>query len=95
MIIYGWRRKVHDLATTTYLCARCGNPSAHVLRRAVTKVTLFFIPLFPVSSKYFTVCTFCGATNALTKDQAQEVQAAAAAQAAPVQPQVPQQYQSN
>lgn len=88
MIIYGWRRYVRDLATATYLCGRCGNPSAHVLRRAVTKVTLFFIPLFPVSSKYFTVCTFCGATNKLTKAEAQQVQAMQAA-APPVQAPVP------
>ena len=96
MIIYGWRTKVHDLAAATYVCGRCTNPTAHALRRAVTKVTLFFIPLFPVRSKYFTVCTFCGATNALTKAQAQEVQAQATAQAGPVPgPQVPQQYQGN
>jgi zinc-ribbon family len=73
MIIYGWRRNVLDLTTATYLCGRCGNPTAHALRRAVTKFTLFFIPLFPISSKYFTVCTFCGATNKLTKQEAQQV----------------------
>ena len=84
MLIYGWRSSVQELATATYLCGNCQNPSAHALRRAVTKFTLFFIPLFPISSKYFTVCTFCGMTNKLTKDEAQQVQAM---QQAPVQPQ--------
>jgi hypothetical protein len=75
VIIYGWRKRVKQLATATYLCGQCGNPTAHALRRAVTQVTLFFIPLFPISAKYFTVCTFCGATNKLTKAEAQQVMA--------------------
>jgi zinc-ribbon family len=91
MIIYGWRKKVLDLTTATYLCGQCGNPAAHALRRAVTKVTLFFIPLFPISSKYFTVCTFCGATNALTKAQAQQVLAMNQTQPAAAQAPAPQQ----
>ncbi|GAB3586526.1 zinc-ribbon domain-containing protein [Amycolatopsis endophytica] len=74
MLIYGWRSSVQELATATYLCGQCQNPSAHALRRAVTKFTLFFIPLFPINSKYFTVCTFCGMTNKLTKDEARQVQ---------------------
>lgn len=82
MIIYGYRRKIHDLTTATYLCGRCNNPTAHALRRAVTKFTLFFIPLFPIASRYFTVCTFCGATNKLTKAQAMQVQEMNAQQAA-------------
>jgi hypothetical protein len=87
MIIYGWRRRVLDLATATYLCGQCQNPTAHALRRTVTKFTLFFIPLFPISSKYFTVCTFCGATNKLTKDEAQQVQAMNQQPQPPYQPQ--------
>lgn len=73
MIIYGWRRQVRHLTNVTYLCGQCQNPTAHALRKTVTKFTLFFIPLFPVNSKHFTVCTFCGATNKLTKAEAQQV----------------------
>ncbi|HKS44128.1 MAG TPA: zinc-ribbon domain-containing protein [Amycolatopsis sp.] len=87
MLIYGWRKRVLHLATATYLCGQCHNPTAHALRRAVTKFTLFFIPLFPISSKYFTVCTFCGATNQLSKAEAQQV---LAVQQSPAhQPQAP------
>jgi hypothetical protein len=94
MLIYGWRSSVQELATATYLCGHCQNPSAHALRRAVTKFTLFFIPLFPISSKYFTVCTFCGMTNKLTKDEAKQVQEMqqAPVQQAPVQQPVQQGY---
>jgi hypothetical protein len=75
MIIWGFRQKVLQLAMVTFLCGQCSNPAAHALRKAVTKFTLFFIPLFPVSVKYFTQCTFCGCANRLTKEQAEQVQA--------------------
>ena len=74
MIIYGWRRRVAEVAMLTLMCQRCQTPAAHALRRSVTKVTLFYIPLFPISSKYFTQCTFCGATVRIGKEQAQQLQ---------------------
>jgi len=87
MIIWGFRQRVLQLAMVTFLCGQCSNPSAHALRKAVNKFTLFFIPLFPISTKYFTQCTFCGCTNRITKEQADQVLAQSAAQ----QP-APQQY---
>jgi hypothetical protein len=86
----------------TFLCGRCGNPAAHALRKAVTKFTLFFIPLFPINVKYTTQCTFCGATNRLTKEQALQAEAQGASQqpavqqhAMPYQPQIAQQPPQN
>jgi hypothetical protein len=67
----------------TLLCGRCGNPSAHALRKRVVKFTLFFIPLFPISSKYSTQCTFCGAQTQMPKEQAEQLQAQIASQAQP------------
>jgi hypothetical protein len=87
MIIWGFRQRVLQLAMVTFLCGQCSNPSAHALRKAVNKFTLFFIPLFPISTKYFTQCTFCGCTNRITKDQADQV----LAQNAPQQQGDPQQ----
>jgi hypothetical protein len=74
MIIWGFRHTVLQLAMVNYVCGYCSNQAAHALRKVVNKFTLFFIPLFPVSTKYFTQCTFCGATNRLTKEQAEQVQ---------------------
>lgn len=93
IIFWGWRTRVLQLAMVTFLCGRCGNPSAHALRKAVTKFTLFFIPLFPISVKYSSQCTFCGATNRLTKEQALQVQAQAAGEQQHYQAQQPQQAQ--
>ncbi|MFD8154316.1 zinc-ribbon domain-containing protein [Streptomyces sp. NPDC001046] len=75
MIIFGTKGYLYQLAILTLVCGRCGNPAAHTLRKRVTKFTLFFVPLFPISTKYQTQCTFCGAEQKLTKEQAEQLQA--------------------
>jgi hypothetical protein len=75
MIIFGTKGYLYQLAILTLVCGRCGNPAAHTLRKRVTKFTLFFVPLFPVSTKYATQCTFCGAEQKVTKEQAEQLQA--------------------
>ncbi|MFI9011584.1 zinc-ribbon domain-containing protein [Actinosynnema sp. NPDC053489] len=70
MLIFGLRTRVFALAMLTLLCPRCGNRSAHPLHKAVTKFSLFFIPLFPVRTTYTTQCTYCGLTNRLSKHDA-------------------------
>ncbi|MFC8368235.1 MULTISPECIES: zinc-ribbon domain-containing protein [unclassified Streptomyces] len=77
MIIFGTKGYLYQLAILTLVCAQCGNPAAHTLRKRVTKFTLFFVPLFPVSTKYTTQCTFCGAEQKVTKEQAEQLQAQA------------------
>jgi zinc ribbon protein len=78
LIIWGYRRYLQQLAMLTFLCGNCGNPAAHTLSRAVTKFTLFFIPLFPISSKYFTQCTFCGTSRRVGKEEAAQLRQQAA-----------------
>ena len=75
MLIWGWRTRIYVLAMTTFLCGRCGNPASHAVRKAVTKFTLFFIPLFPISVKYSAQCTFCGIENRIAKEDAVRLQA--------------------
>ena len=81
MIIFGTKGYLYQLAILTLVCGHCGNPSAHTLRKRVTKFTLFFVPLFPFSTKYATQCTFCGAEQKLTKEQAEQLTAQAASAA--------------
>ncbi|MEU1279124.1 zinc-ribbon domain-containing protein [Streptomyces sp. NPDC005805] len=78
MIIFGTKGYLYQLAILTLVCGHCGNPSAHTLRKRVTKFTLFFVPLFPFSTKYATQCTFCGAEQQITKEQAEQLQAQSA-----------------
>ncbi|WP_340385643.1 zinc-ribbon domain-containing protein [Streptomyces sp. SS7] len=77
MIIFGTKGYLYQLAILTLVCGRCGNPAAHALRKRVTKFTLFFVPLFPVSTTYLTQCTFCGAEEKVSGQQAQRLLAGA------------------
>ncbi|GAA2447421.1 zinc-ribbon domain-containing protein [Streptomyces glaucus] len=79
MIIFGTKGYLYRLAILTLVCGRCGNPSAHTLSKRVTKFTLFFVPLFPLSTKYTTQCTFCGTEQKVTGEQAEQLRAQAAA----------------
>ncbi|MEU3185435.1 zinc-ribbon domain-containing protein [Streptomyces sp. NPDC006923] len=82
MIIFGTKGYLYQLAILTLVCGQCGNPSAHTLKKHVTKFTLFFVPLFPFSTKYRTQCTFCGAEQRVSKEQADQLLAQAAGQSA-------------
>lgn len=73
MIIFGTRGYLYQLAVLTLVCGWCGNPAAHTLRKRVTKFTLFFVPLFPFSTKYATQCTFCGGEQRIPKEQADQL----------------------
>lgn len=75
VIIFGTKGYLHQLAILTLVCGQCGNPAAHALRKRVTKFSLFFVPLFPVSTKYSTQCTFCGAEQRVSGEQAEQLQA--------------------
>jgi hypothetical protein len=74
VIIFGTKGYLYQLAILTLVCGQCGNPAAHTLRKRVTKFTLFFVPLFPISTKYLTQCTFCGAEQKVTGEQAEQLQ---------------------
>ncbi|MFD7291395.1 zinc-ribbon domain-containing protein [Streptomyces sp. NPDC059863] len=75
MIIFGTKGYLYQLAILTLVCGQCGNPSAHTLRKRVSKFTLFFVPLFPFSTKFATQCTFCGAERQVTEEQADQLMA--------------------
>ncbi|MFI1109683.1 zinc-ribbon domain-containing protein [Streptomyces physcomitrii] len=77
MIIFGTKGYLYQLAILTLVCGRCGTPAAHTLRKRVTKFTLFFVPLFPFSTKYATQCTFCGAEQQIPQAQAEQLEAQA------------------
>ncbi|WP_433726028.1 hypothetical protein ACQP0C_32010 [Nocardia sp. CA-129566] len=77
MLIWGWQKRIYTLAMITLVCGRCGNPAAHAVRKLVTKFTLFFIPLFPISTKHTLECTWCGASSPVAAPQVQDLLARA------------------
>jgi hypothetical protein len=93
VLIFGTSTRTVQLAMLNLLCQFCGNPSAHALRKRVTKFSLFFIPLFPLGAAGYTLqCTFCGGTSQVTKDNADQLLAQGAGQQPGPQPGQPQGY---
>jgi hypothetical protein len=80
VIIWGIRRYVQQLAILMALCPAQGHEAPHRLIRRRTKFTLFFVPLFPVSSSHQLVCTTCGNVAKIDKVGVAEVTAEATRQ---------------
>lgn len=74
MIIFGIRGYADVVATLTMVCPHCHNPAAHRLHKLRRKFTLFFVPLFVVSTRYVMDCTFCGFQQQYSGAQGAEVE---------------------
>ncbi|MFC5142203.1 zinc-ribbon domain-containing protein [Actinomycetospora rhizophila] len=76
LLIFGTRRTVTQLALVVLTCVNCHRSAANAILRAVTRFTLFFIPLFPVRTRWATQCTACGFLMWVEKGQAEQLAAA-------------------
>ena len=72
MIIFGTRGYLRVLAMVNFICNNCHNPAAQRVVARITRFTLFFIPLFPIAKSYTTTCTFCGFSQRINKDLADQ-----------------------
>jgi len=70
MLILGFGVSDVLLGTLVYVCDRCGQNAAHEVVKRVRKFTLFFVPLFPVSTRHLNTCMACGRTVELSQQQA-------------------------
>ena len=52
VLILGFRVYSQLLATVAYVCENCGQHAGHSVTKRVRRFTLFFLPLFPVSTRY-------------------------------------------
>jgi hypothetical protein len=87
VLIFGMRARQKTLAMLELAC-RNGHVAAHRLVKLTRWFTLFFVPLIPVSQRYFTVCSQCGLQVKWPKGDALEAaaHAPAVASAAPTDP---------
>ncbi|HEV7955620.1 MAG: zinc-ribbon protein [Microbacteriaceae bacterium] len=69
-LLFGTRASHALLSVVTFVCGFCGQNVAQQVVKSVNRFTLFFVPLFPVSTRYFVECSNCGGTTSLTKAQA-------------------------
>nr|BBH92928.1 hypothetical protein KTA_11270 [Thermogemmatispora argillosa] len=60
VIVYGYRTKQWLMGRIPALCQRCQRMTQQQVVRSQRKFTLFWIPLFPIGTKTFLVCTLCG-----------------------------------
>jgi hypothetical protein len=77
LLIWGFRSTVAHLATLMLTCGACRTPAAHHVRRMRRWFTLFFIPVIPYKTVYFTTCTYCGVDLKLTQEEATRLEQAA------------------
>lgn len=71
MLIFGLGVTESLLATLSFVCETCGNHVAHHLVKRVRKLSLFFIPLVPVSTRYVDSCLACGRELVVSREQAE------------------------
>lgn len=71
MIIFGWGYQTIKNFGPAFrqLCSHCNNEEYWNLTRTMTWFTLFFIPIFPYSIKYFLSCPICQYGLTLSSDQ--------------------------
>lgn len=74
LIIWGTKgiEKILGFSKQPYRCNHCNNVNHYKILRRRTWFTLFWIPIFPVSSKYFITCPICNYGAQIKKDEAMQ-----------------------
>jgi hypothetical protein len=73
IFIFGIKRKGLRLGTVLALCSQCRTPAAQVVNRVRTFISVFFIPIIPIGTKYRTTCTMCGVTSTVSREVAERL----------------------
>ena len=70
MIIFGWgHERVKQIGPLSEKqCKNCNNQTNREMLKISTWFTLFFIPVFPYSIKYFKACPVCNVAELLEKE---------------------------
>lgn len=69
LLIFGFRPFITTLAMVTFVCGFCGQNVPQQVYKQANRFTLFFIPLFATSTRYFVECSNCGGTTELSREQ--------------------------
>lgn len=70
-LIFGMSPRQRLLTTVAFVCSFCGLHTTQDVHERSNRFSLFFIPLFPVGRRRFSVtCSNCGGTTELTEHQA-------------------------
>lgn len=72
-LIFGTKGYREILGVVTLVCQFCGHPAAHRVEKLSNRFTLFFIPLFTVSTMYGMQCAMCSAESRLDRNDAERL----------------------
>ncbi|MEG0176766.1 zinc-ribbon domain-containing protein [Anaerorhabdus sp.] len=61
--ILGYEKKIR--------CGRCNNVTPWQIVKVTNWFSLFFIPIFPLSTKYYEICPICHGATPITKSEAE------------------------
>lgn len=75
LLLIGFKVSRVLLASVQYVCEVCGVNAAHDVVKRVRRLTVFFVPVLPVGTKYFDTCSYCGRDMPLTRAQAESAAA--------------------
>lgn len=70
-LLFGTRNMQTLLVVVHFVCPHCGVDAEQRVYKASNRFTLFFVPLFSISSSWFVACSNCGRATGLTKQQAE------------------------
>ena len=71
LLIFGTRSVEDVLRVLVFVCRVCGVRDEQRVIRSRTRLSLFFVPLFTVSSRYLLECSNCGTVSRITKQEAE------------------------
>ena len=80
IILFGTRRRADVIALVTFVCRFCDKNVPQRVVKIVNRFTVFFVPLFPVSTRFANECSNCGGTTEISREQADEAVRWAASQ---------------
>ena len=70
LLIFGTRAFETLIVLVSFSCPHCGVNAQQRVTQIANRFTLFFLPLFTVSTKHYVQCEHCGVATALTAEQA-------------------------
>lgn len=69
LILFGFSRKPRVLATRPGSCPFCGVSGAQRVIEEAGKFSIFFIPIFTTSRRYYSACPNCGGQTEISRQQ--------------------------
>lgn len=74
MLIWGFRWKTFPICQIAYICSRCCRSTVHTAIVEKGRLTIFFIPVIPIGSRYGIFCNFCGLRLRAVADLKEQLQ---------------------